>query len=124
MHWSRRSSQAAMVFDVNKYNVVDLFMVHTRIMELQKTAESQEERQSIIEKHIYGMLTEIPWTVGKDAQQVFEGTAVGAADEEAAELNSEELMLISAGQRLPVLDELPSLNIESMEGKNANAKPS
>jgi hypothetical protein len=123
--WAKRSAQAAMVFDVNKYNVTDLFMVHTRLMEIQRSTESQEERHSVMEKHIHGMLTEIPWTVGKDAYEVFEGTAIGESDQMAAELNSEEIMLVSAGQRVPALDDIPDLKVGmgfNREGTDANAK--
>jgi hypothetical protein len=122
----RRSAQAMREFEINKYNVMELFATHTRIMEIQKSAESQEERHSTIEKHIHGMLTEIPWTVGADAREVFEGTVVGEYDEMSAELNSEELMFIGAGQRVDALETIPDLNIDNrkpkdLEGKDANA---
>ncbi len=100
----KRSAQAIREFEINKYNVMELFSTHLQIIAVQKSAAVQEDKHSTIEKHIHGMLTEIPWTVGKDAREVFEGTVIGALDEDAAELNSEELMLIGTGQRMPVLD--------------------
>jgi len=122
----RRSLQAGQEFDINKYNVMELFATHLRIMEISRSSDAQEDKHSTIEKHIHGMMGAIPWTVGKDAREVFQGTAIGEADEMAAELNAEELMLIGAGQKLPVMDELPDLTIhtrENLEGKDANAKP-
>jgi len=118
----RRSTQSTHLFEVNKYNVMELFATHARIMEIQKSSESQEDRHSTIERHIHSMLTEIPWTVGKDAEAVFEGTTIGEYDEMSAELDSEELMLIGAGQRVKGLEDLPNLREQFMRvhGKEVN----
>jgi hypothetical protein len=110
----KRSAQSAHVFEINKYNVMELFATHSRIMEIQKSSESQEERHSTIERHIHSMLGEIPWTVGADAREIFEGTAIGKYDEMSAELNEEELMLIGAGQKLEGLEEMPGLDQQFM----------
>lgn len=105
----KRSAQAAGVFEVNKYNVMDLFAVHTKLVEIQQNADSSEDKKSSIERHIHAMLTEIPWTVGEDAKEVFEGTLVGDYDLQAAELRDDELMLIAAGQQPVGIQEIPGL---------------
>lgn len=120
----RRTAQAAQVFDINKYNVMELVQVHTRIVEIQRSAESQEDKHSAIENHVHGMLAEIPWTVGHDAREVFEGTVIGQLDDVAAETNAEELMLLGAGQQPLDIEDLPAMSIatrnkEDLENKDA-----
>src|ERR1019366_6298406 len=49
-HWSsivrRRSLQASCEFEVNKYNVMELFVTHTRIMELERSEDSKDQRKT------------------------------------------------------------------------------
>ncbi len=107
----RRSTQAAGVFEVNRYNVMELFATHARIVELQRSAESGDERRSVVESHIHAMLTELPWTVGKQAKELYSDSVIGEYDEIAAELNSEELMCIGGGEKPKYLNELPEISI-------------
>jgi len=100
----RASTQAARVVDVNKYNVMDLFAIHTRIMEIQQKVESEEGRHSQVESHIRGMLDELPWTVGREGRELYAGTVVGLHDEHAAELTDEELMLQGSGEQVDLKD--------------------
>ena len=118
----RRSAQASGVFEVNRYNVMELFATHTRIIELQRTAESGDERRSLFERHVQAMLTELPWTVGKQAKEFYADSAIGAFEETAAELNAEELILMGAGEMPDYLDELPDISItgrDEVEVKDA-----
>ena len=124
MNTRQRSAQVARVFRVTKYDALDLFATHLRIMEVLKSTETQEERHTTIEKHIHAMLTEIPWTVGKDARKMVEGTVFEEYDDLAAELNDEEQMLLGSGQVLD-LDEVKQLTFDSRrapEGRDATAK--
>jgi hypothetical protein len=104
-----RSTQAAGVFEINKYNVMELFATHARIMEVQMTVEDGGERRTLIERHIHAMLTEIPWTVGSEAKAIYAGTDIGRYDEMAAELRDEELLLVAAGDHVPNLEKLPGM---------------
>jgi hypothetical protein len=118
----RRSAQASGVFEVNRYNVMELFATHTRIIELQRTAESGDERRSLFERHVQAMLTELPWTVGRQAKEFYTDSAIGAFEETAAELNAEELILMGAGEIPDYLDELPAVSItgrDEVEVKDA-----
>ena len=49
---TRRSAQSAGQFEINKYNVMELFATHTRIIEIQRSAESAEDRHNEFEKHV------------------------------------------------------------------------
>jgi hypothetical protein len=119
----RRSAQAAGVFEVNRYNVMELFATHTRIIELQRTAESGDERRSLFERHVQAMLTELPWTVGREAKQLYEGSVISEYEDLPAELNAEELMCIGGGESPEYLDELPEISITGRDdGEASNAK--
>ena len=101
---------------------MELFATHSRIVELQRTAESGDERRSLFESHVQAMLTELPWTVGKQAKQLYADSAIGAYEDTAAELNAEELILMGAGEIPDYLDELPAVSMtdrNEAEVKNA-----
>ena len=117
----RRSAQSVGVFEVNKYNVMEVFATHLRIMELARGIEGQDERHSLFEKHVNAMLTEIPWVVGSHAKQLFEGTSVGRYDEMAAELRDEELLLVSAGEKPLTIEEVPGLSMPVGKEVDAHA---
>jgi hypothetical protein len=118
----RRSAQAAGVFEVNRYNVMELFATHTRIIELQRTAETGDERRSVFERHVHAMLEDLPWTVGKEAKKLYSDSAVSAFEDTAAELDPEELILINAGKTPDYLDEVSAVTItgrDDLEVKDA-----
>jgi hypothetical protein len=109
----RRSAQSAGVFEVNRYNVMELFATHARIIELQKGAESGEERRSSFTRHVSTMLSQLPWTVGRRGAEQYAGSTMGDLDSAAAEINDEELILIGGGEVPSSVKELDSLTIES-----------
>ena len=121
---SRRSAQAAGQFEINKYNVTELFATHTRIIEIQRSAESADDRHSDIEKNVHAMLSELPWTVGAEGSRLYDGTTIGDLDNSAAEVNEEELMLLNDGKEVDSVKEIAGLTIESRKepGKNAKSK--
>jgi hypothetical protein len=117
----RRSAQAAGQFEVNKYNVMELLNTHARLMELQKSDKSQEVRHNEFEKNVSAMMLEIPWSVGKNGEQLYQGTPVGKYDMGPVELNSEEAILIAAGTNLPVLEHDAGVDVYKREEPEKNA---
>lgn len=99
----RRAAQAAQLFEINKYNVMELFAVHAKIMEIERSEESQDRSKSTQERHIKAMMDEIPWAVGDDGARLYGKTAVGRFDAMAAELRDDELILISSGRTAPTV---------------------
>lgn len=129
-NWSHstrmRSAQTAHAFKIDKWNVMELFQTHARIMELQKGDDSSVERRSTIERHVHAMLGEIPWTSG-DSDAIFEGTVTGTYDKLSAEMRDEELQLAAAGEELKELEDLPALTIPNLlrqEKETGNAPKS
>jgi len=119
---TRRSAQAAGQFEINKYNVMELFATHTRIIEIQRSAESAEDRHNEFEKHVNAMLTELPWTVGLESKKLFDGSSIGEFDSGAAELNEEELMLFGSGRKPESVEGVAGLTISSRKEPGNNAK--
>lgn len=119
---TRRSAQSSGQFEINKYNVMELFATHTRIIEIQRSAESAEDRHNEFEKHVNAMLTELPWTVGLESKKLYEGSEIGKFDAGASELNEEELMLFGSGRKPESLDDVAGLTISSRKEPENNAK--
>lgn len=127
-HWSatirKRSLQASATFEVNKYNVMELFAVHTKIMEIEKSDESQEAQRTTIERHIKAMIDDLPWAVGDQGAQALNGTALGEFDTMAAELRDDEILQVSAGE-VPagLVDELFPMKLPEPRKRKSLNKP-
>lgn len=93
----RRSAQAAMQFQINRYNVMELFNIHTRIMELEQSDESQEHKRTSLEKHIRTMLDDLPLLSGDMARRHVKATPLAKFDDSAAELRDDELLRAASG---------------------------
>lgn len=128
----RRCAQAAMQFEVNKYNVMDLFAVHNAIMALEKSTDNIESQQSTTERHIQGMLEAIPWALGADGEAVVAGTKLGEFDQLGAELRDDEVLKLSAGDDVELEDLTPlrippprkkAPTLESLSFSPAEKKP-
>lgn len=100
-----RSSQAAIHFKVNKFQIIELFTVHSKIIELERSDEAGEKQRTTSERHIKAMVDCLPLAVGDDAKHLYETTAIGGYDKEPAELRDDELMEIGSGGKGPLPDE-------------------
>lgn len=104
-HWAMtlraRSAQAARTFEVNRYNVMTLFETHARIMEIEKSAESLDQKRSTIERHVGALIGELKdvWAVGDDESSL-EGSEVLKYDTGAAELRDDELLVVASGGKV------------------------
>jgi hypothetical protein len=101
----RRAAQAAQVFDINKYNVIELLQTHAKIVEIAKGVDEEDRTKSAQEKQIQAMLADLPWAVGDDAERQYHGTVVGRFDKMASELRDDELLLIASGRAAPTLQQ-------------------
>lgn len=94
----RRSYQASLQFEVNKYNVMELFAVHAKIIEIDRSEESQDTVRNEHERTILAMMNGIPWAVGDEGAKMFEGKPIGEYDKAAAELRDDEVLKVGTGQ--------------------------
>jgi len=119
---TRRSAQASGQFEINKYNVMELFATHSRIIEIQRSVDSSEGRHTEVEKHLSAMLSEFPWTVGREGAKLYAGSKLGELDNLAAELEPEETMLIEAGKEPDSIKGITGISISSRKEPETNAK--
>jgi len=88
---ARRSAQAAGVFEVNQFNVMELFATHQRIIEVKQSLKGKEEQRNDFEKHVNAMLLGLPWLVGGD-KKTYKNEQLRALDDGVIEANSKELI--------------------------------
>lgn len=110
----RRSLQASTRFDVTKYNVMELFALNSKLIEIQRSNISQDEKHTAVEKNIHAMMNDFDWRVGLDGVKAYEGTELGNLDKGKAELDPEELLFLKTGAKpnLLGLNEKPIFRTE------------
>jgi hypothetical protein len=109
----RRSSTAVGMFNVNKYNVMQLFETHARLMEIDRNTESNEDASSTIENNILGFMRNMPWGVAADGAENFKGTRVIDMDTKAAELRDDELLMLASGEEPESIKGIEALSMPS-----------
>ena len=118
----KRSAQAAGQFEVNKYNVMELFAMHTRLMEISKLDKDADGQHSDIEKNINALLSELPWTVGRAGKKMYQGTIIGKYDESSVELDAEEAIEAGAGYETAAANECAAIDIFNRKAAKSDAK--
>ena len=104
----RRSTQAAMKFEINRYNVTEVFAVHAKIVELDRADDKGDAGQTAHEKAVKSLLEHIPFAAGADGGEPHRGTLVPAMDEKAFELRDVELLKLASGQAVEgLVDDCP-----------------
>lgn len=92
----RRAAQSVNFFEINKFNVIDVFMTVNQIIATEKSADSQEGQQSKYDMHVKSHIDGLPWTVGsRDEENV--PLPVAKYDNSTSELRDDELLMVSAG---------------------------
>lgn len=110
----RKAAQAVNFFEVNKFNVMDVFMTVNQIISIENAADQQEGAQSKYDMHIKSCMDGLPWTVGtRDLENVQKSVAV--YDDTTSELRDDELLLVSAGEEAKTLAGMEFIKIP--EGK-------
>jgi len=118
----RRALAAVQTFEINKYNVTEIFSTFTAIMSLRAASDDLEKAQSGFHKNVSQMLLDMPWAVGDTGADNFAETSVAAYDESSAELRASELLELTGGATDEALKHLQSLKFPpSMEEKEAAA---
>ena len=111
-----RSVVAAREFEVSKYNVMELFQVHTQLMAIEKSDETDVNKNAQIHEAVSAMLGELKWATGTEGANMVNATRVGEFDNGAAELRDSEIHLLSAGKP-------PGTMKEVMEKRMREEKP-
>lgn len=93
----RRSAQAATKFDLNRYNVAEIFGLHSQLLALDRSATSLRKNDSDLTSAVSSMIGGIDWLIGDKGKKALAQTKLGRYDEEAAELRADEVLKITAG---------------------------
>ncbi len=120
MQIKRRSLQASTRFQITKYNVMELFALNSKIIEIQRSNISKDDKHTAVEKNIHAMMTDFDWRVGADGSRAYEGTLLGDLDKGKAEICASELIALGCGAA-PDLSELEGRSIFRTESVR-NAK--
>ncbi len=100
----QRSAQVTRLFPINKYNVMELFATHARLMELDRSEDSISASNSNHERHIQTMIDGIPWAAGGDGETLYKNTVVGRFDNMSSELRDDELLQLASGRVVVDID--------------------
>jgi hypothetical protein len=113
-----RSAMAATIFEVNQDNVMELFNVHGRLMEIEKSNDSLEHKQDVMHRAVSGFLKEMKFGVGNAGATLVAGTPVEPFDKCAAELRDGELLQLAAGGRPSTIDRIETLTMPPPHNKD------
>ena len=86
--------------------------------ELHSQGESDDQPLNEIEQAVNAMLQELPWCKGAE----FTPEPVRKWDERAVELQSDELLLLAAGEKLPHSEELENLDVPLVPDTKPNTQ--
>jgi hypothetical protein len=78
--------------------VTELFTVHAAIMQIEKSDESEKEKNNAVHRAVSAMVNHMPWATGDAGKQLVAGTPLAAADEAGAELRDDEMQGLSGDQ--------------------------
>ena len=119
----RRAATAMVNFDVNRFNVTELFAMHSRVMEIESSNASAGEKQGEIENIIHMFMGKTQSYVG-DAGARAVPPAVGRIDESATELRDRDLYRAAAGRMSEdELQELESRKLPAPRRRDRDARP-
>jgi len=107
-----RVSSNVGTFEINRYNRMRLFELYAKLIEIDRSTESKEEAQSLMEKNVAAMLQEIPWMVSSS------GNAKASLPEPlqkyhgmSAELRDTEIMRVAAGNSVPGIEDIQTFKL-------------
>lgn len=113
----RRTAQSVNFFEINKFNVIDVFMTCNQIIATERAADTAEESRTKYDNHVKATLDGLPWTVGtREADNV--PKSVAAFDDTTTELRDDELLMVAAGDEPGSLKGLEFVKIPAGKPKD------
>lgn len=93
-----KAAVAALTVPINTHTQLPLLEAYVKYVEIERTTENTEKAQIGIVQNIGAMLTHLPFKVGSKLDSA--GEKMVPLDNKAAELRSDELMIMAAGGTL------------------------
>lgn len=103
---ARRSAETVNVFEVNKFNVMQLFEIHAGLVAVTNKAKEEAESLNVVEESIDLLLKALPWAAGSARREALAASPLNEYYGQAGELRSRELLAVTAGHA----KDLPPLN--------------
>ncbi len=102
--------QAAQTLQINRYNVVSLLELHTKVMEITKS----EAPLGDIEQHLQQILSSVPFQMMHKAKENLKGEVINYIDT-AVEPRADETVALSVGETPKQLQDLRKMNMEGLK---------
>jgi|TARA_R110000824_G_scaffold111917_5_gene260768 hypothetical protein len=93
----RRSAAAINVFEINRFNVMQLFEVHARLIEAAQKAELGGLAKTSLEENVGALLETVSWTVGRERREHLKNSPLNDYMGHTAEPRADDLLQIAAG---------------------------
>ena len=114
-HWNtqfrRRSAEAVNSFEFNKFNVVELFEVHTKLLDMAQKAKNEIGNLSTIEQNVEVMLGSIQFSSGSRLHNDLAKSPFQPYIGQAGELRASEMMQIASGDVPETVSNITSLKL-------------
>lgn len=115
VHWGtqfrRRSAEAVNSFEYNKYNVVELFEIHTRLLDLAQKTKKDVGELNVMEQAVDIMLHSFNYSTGSRLENALVDSPLKPYIGQAGELRASEMMQIVAGDVPDTVSNLASLKL-------------
>ena len=117
-----RVAQGGGNFELNKFNISDIFAGHARLQELARKGDDDGSRTNAMEKSVSAFLREFPWAAGGAGAKAYQGTRLGEFDAMDVELRDDEALLIGAGKPLDADGEIRELALAGLASRQRNER--
>ena len=97
----RQVGMASHAMEVNKYNIGELLSIYGQFVSIAKSDVNEEQKQTMLQKSVDALLTDMPWAIGNKGVESVKGSAVEAYDDSPVELRTDQLLKLSSGEGIP-----------------------
>jgi len=94
----QRSSNTISVMPIDRDNAMQLLNLHARLIEIDRSSDTAENKEDKYHNAIKAVIKEIPWAVGTAGRALVAGTSVEKFDDGGMKLRDSELQLCAAGE--------------------------
>jgi hypothetical protein len=101
-YWNKavrvRSANTVGAFDINQFNVLQLFELHANLVnQARAAAESAGGAQTPYEEVMSGIMNSVQWSVGRKRQEALENSPLKAYTGKSVELRVDQMLEVAAG---------------------------
>lgn len=109
------TTQLATTCRFNKIDALKLFEIHTNLIAIRTSAPGKAQTKDQMLQAMSVFLGGFKWAVGDEGREMAADTPVAAFDDSAVELRGDEMMLLSAGEKVNLDPELKNLKMPELK---------